>query len=304
MKIVGSSLFILMGLAGFGLKAEAATNTKEMYRLYNPNSGEHFYTADTNEKASLISVGWEDEGLGWLAPDKGDEVYRLYNPNAGDHHYTLNEAEKNLLIANGWEDEGLGWYSSVEKELPLYRAYNPNAKTGTHNYTTKEIEQNNLVSVGWEDEGIAWYACGDSDTPYVAKSTVTVGYYDETGNSIKAALVDKQAVDTVSKYTAPKIAGYRVKGADFQNVTFTKRDQTIRFVYEKIDVKLLQVRINYKDIYNKTIKNTDVFKVEENNSYVVKAVNIEGYRLQGEEQRILSNIKSDQSVTFVYEKIE
>lgn len=27
-----------------------ADTTQDMYRLYNPNSGEHFYTANVNEK--------------------------------------------------------------------------------------------------------------------------------------------------------------------------------------------------------------------------------------------------------------
>ncbi len=58
-----------------------------MYRLYNPNSGEHFYTANQKEQKYLVSIGWKVEGKGWDAPDKSEKpVYRLYNPNAGDHH--------------------------------------------------------------------------------------------------------------------------------------------------------------------------------------------------------------------------
>ncbi|MCR5048812.1 MAG: hypothetical protein K6A37_07640 [Saccharofermentans sp.] len=37
----------------------------EMYRLYNPNSSEHFYTADEGERGYLINLGWDDEGIGW-----------------------------------------------------------------------------------------------------------------------------------------------------------------------------------------------------------------------------------------------
>ena len=37
----------------------------DMYRLYNPNSGEHFYTASKGERNHLISLGWNDEGIGW-----------------------------------------------------------------------------------------------------------------------------------------------------------------------------------------------------------------------------------------------
>lgn len=129
-----------------------------MHRLYNPNSGEHFYTASDNEKNFLVSVGWNDEGEGWKAPETSSiPVYRLYNENAGDHHYTLNETEKNYLVSVGWKDEGIGWYSDDAKSVPLYRQYNPNAKTGSHNYTPNKKEHNFLVSNGWNDEGIAWY---------------------------------------------------------------------------------------------------------------------------------------------------
>ena len=29
-----------------------------MYRLYNPNSGEHHYTTSRSERDNLISIGW------------------------------------------------------------------------------------------------------------------------------------------------------------------------------------------------------------------------------------------------------
>ena len=66
-------------------------------------------------------------------------------------------SEKDSLIKAGWVYEGIGWYSSDEKEIPLYRQYNPNAKTGSHNYTTSKAENDMLVSLGWKEEGIAWY---------------------------------------------------------------------------------------------------------------------------------------------------
>ncbi len=131
---------------------------QSMYRLYNPNSGEHFYTVSAQEKAHLVSVGWNDEGIGWYAPKKSTTpVYRLYNPNAGDHHYTFNENERKQLISVGWNDEGIGWYSDDAKGVALYRQYNPNAKSGSHNYTTNKNENDHLVRIGWKEEGIGWY---------------------------------------------------------------------------------------------------------------------------------------------------
>ena len=130
--------------------------TIPMYRMYNPNSGEHFYTSNYSEIVNLGQAGWQYEDVAWYAPENGDEVYRLYNSNAGDHHYTLNSVERDMLITAGWSYEGVSWKSSGE--VPLYRVYNPNAQTGSHHYTTSQAEFNNLVSVGWRDEGIAWYA--------------------------------------------------------------------------------------------------------------------------------------------------
>lgn len=129
-----------------------------MKRLYNPNSGEHFYTSNPAEVNKLVSVGWKYEGIGWQAPERSNTpVYRLYNSNAGDHHYTTDLTERFSLIKAGWKDEGIGWYSDDNKGIPLYRQYNPNAVSGSHNYTTSQEENNYLASIGWRKEGIAWY---------------------------------------------------------------------------------------------------------------------------------------------------
>ena len=140
------------------VKPETPAKTVDMYRLYNPNSGEHFYTANAAEKDNLVSLGWKYEGIGWKAPATSNTpVYRVYNPNAGDHHYTTNKAERDNLISVGWKDEGIGWYSDDAQSLPIFRQYNPNAVAGAHNFTSSKGENDWLVSVGWKGEGIGWY---------------------------------------------------------------------------------------------------------------------------------------------------
>ncbi len=129
----------------------------DMFRLYNPNSGEHFYTASADERDVLVGLGWHGEGVGWVAPAEGAPVYRLYNPYAGDHHYTVSAFERDHLVQLGWTDEGVGWCSAGEKGVPVYRQYNPYARTGAHNYTTSEYEAKALVELGWLYEGIGWY---------------------------------------------------------------------------------------------------------------------------------------------------
>ncbi|MGI6116916.1 MAG: Ig-like domain-containing protein [Bilifractor sp.] len=129
-----------------------------MHRLYNPNSGEHFYTANVTERNHLVNCGWRYEGIGWKAPEKSSvPVYRLYNKVGGEHHYTTNLNERVSLIRAGWTDEGIGWYSDPAQHTPLYRQYNPNAFANNHNYTASTAERDWLISLGWRDEGIGWY---------------------------------------------------------------------------------------------------------------------------------------------------
>ncbi|WP_159722486.1 GW dipeptide domain-containing protein [Enterococcus sp. CSURQ0835] len=161
-KIFLSCLGGFAALACLSVSASAADEgSQTMFRLYNPNSGEHFYTAREAERDSLVSAGWNYEGLGWTAPQKSNvPVYRVYNPNDGDHHYTTSRGETEVLVQKGWQDEGIGWYSSEVKQHPIYRAYNPNAKAGAHHYTLQNGEIQALTAKGWDDEGIGWYALG------------------------------------------------------------------------------------------------------------------------------------------------
>ena len=146
----------------FSIKAYAVANLVAMYRLYNPNSGEHFYTANAKEMDTVVEAGWTYEGVAWTAPAKsGTPVYRVYNPNSGEHFYTKDINERDDLISLGWRDEGIGWFSAYEDGEPVYRLYNPNAagafEAGAHFYTMKEDERDILDALGWNYEGIGWY---------------------------------------------------------------------------------------------------------------------------------------------------
>ncbi len=61
-----------LGWIGEGPRFYSATDQEQelvpLYRLYNPNhkgTGSHHYTADENEKNTLVSQGWNDEGIAW-----------------------------------------------------------------------------------------------------------------------------------------------------------------------------------------------------------------------------------------------
>ncbi|MBQ3509756.1 MAG: hypothetical protein IJA90_07065 [Peptococcaceae bacterium] len=129
-----------------------------MYRLYNPNSGEHFYTGSVEERDMLDNVGWMYEGVAWNAPaNGGTPIYRLFNPNNSDHHYTGSIEERDMLVNVGWQYEGVCWNSASAGNLPQYRLFNPNADCGSHHYTGSIEERDYLVSLGWHYEGIGWF---------------------------------------------------------------------------------------------------------------------------------------------------
>ncbi len=140
---------------------ETKIETVSMFRLYNPNSGEHFYTGSVEERETLVGYGWQYEGVAWNAPVQAEawqNVFRLFNPNSGDHHYTMSTEERDFLVSLGWIYEGVAWNTATtEGNVPQYRLYNPNADCGSHHYTGSEEERDFLVSLGWHYEGIGWY---------------------------------------------------------------------------------------------------------------------------------------------------
>ena len=159
-KLLGKlvvGLGMLFGLGTFAFSNEIDVEAAILYRAYNPNTGEHLYTANASEVPSIVKHGWRNEGTAWEAPDTGTNVYRMFNPNnGGDHHYTLNQGEVNNLKKHGWRYEGVSWKSGGS--TPVYRLYNPNAKSGTHHFTTLANEKNHLIKVGWRYEGVAFYS--------------------------------------------------------------------------------------------------------------------------------------------------
>ena len=131
-----------------------------MYRIYNANTGEHFYTGSIEEREMLVRAGWNYEGVAFHSPNKGDPMYRLFNPNAGDHHYTGSAEERDMLINAGWRYEGVAFNSAAasEENHPQYRLYNPNAVSGSHHYTGSVEERDMLINAGWRYEGIGFYS--------------------------------------------------------------------------------------------------------------------------------------------------
>ena len=292
--LLGFSALALSATIAFADSAEAA----DMHRLYNPNSGEHFYTAATNEKNHLTKIGWRYEGIGWTSPSSGNPVYRLYNKNAGDHHYTMNANEKNHLVKVGWKYEGVGWYSDTKKAVPLYRAYNPNAKAGSHNYTANYGEQKNLLKHGWRNEGIGWY--GIKKTTPVTKYTVTIKHVCSDGKTLKSS---STTVEKGKNYTAKaeSLSGYTLKGSNTQTVT-VNGNKTITFNYTKNPAPITKYTVTIKHVGSdgKLLDNLTV-PVEKGKSYTANAGSYPGYTLKGNKTQTVT-VNDNTTITFNYTK--
>jgi hypothetical protein len=71
--------------------------------------------------------------------------------------FTISTAERKAMIGAGWVYEGIGFYSDTDKTVPIYRLYNPNAKSGYHFFTGSKSERDGLIKLGWRDERIGFY---------------------------------------------------------------------------------------------------------------------------------------------------
>lgn len=238
------SMILFSGLALFFTSTDAQAASQTLFRVYNPNSGEHFYTKDSNERKHLIKVGWHDEGTAWDTPASGITVYRLYNPNVGDHHYTMDKKEYDHLAKVGWRKEGEAFKSvdrnSKEKPIgiPVYRAYNPNARTGTHNFTINTNEQKHLIKVGWRDEKIAFYAHHGSNDYFTIKTVHKSGKTILKESSTKV----KEGFNYVGR--AENFPGYELVGNSTKEIKNIRSSQEIVFNYNKVNKDKLTSAIN------------------------------------------------------------
>lgn len=161
---------LLLGLAlsireATPAKAVTANFNGPVYRLYNPNSGEHVYTMGLTEKNNLVHLGWGYEGiLGTSYYTMNGQnydkipVYRLYSKNSGEHLYTTSNYEVNQLKNYDWVNEGIVFYDASHygsnQAIGIDRLYNPNS--GQHFYTNNSLETAFLIKLGWKYEQTAF----------------------------------------------------------------------------------------------------------------------------------------------------
>lgn len=142
-----------VGAAGLALQVDAVY----LHRTYNEVTGEHFYTANTNE---ADAAGFDFEVLGYFGLERQPRegfvpFYRCYWRPAGKHFYSRGVSCEGADANN----EGIiGHIGATPRAgtIPLLRLYNP--QNNDHLYTT-DLDEPVLavLNYGYQFEGIAGY---------------------------------------------------------------------------------------------------------------------------------------------------
>ncbi len=140
---------------------------QDVYRAYNPNSGDHLYTMSKDEFNYVVDKGWKNEAVAYAGYDWSTvPIYRIYNPNSGEHMFTTSQDEYFALYEATWIPEGIS-FGAAEQTMntqAVYRAFNPNAKgPGSHLFTKNASEIQHLVNLGWKNEGTAYFVPTGAD---------------------------------------------------------------------------------------------------------------------------------------------
>ena len=140
---------------------------KNVYRFRNLKNGFYLWTADENEKNTIVATlqgTWFLEGPAYkintvtnLSP-----LWRFVNIRGGYYLYTANPAEKASVIANlsgTWRYEGPAYNVSTNSSgSPVWRFRN--LQNGTYLYSADPNEKNTIVATlknTWLLEGPAYY---------------------------------------------------------------------------------------------------------------------------------------------------
>ena len=211
LAILLALMFISTGaVASFSTGVPPENNCKDsvpLYRFWNSETGDHFYTTDENEKNRVLTTKewmYTYEGIAAYVYQTQQTntlpLYRLWSSKTGDHFYTTDENEKNTaLTTKEWmyTYEGIAGYiypAQQTNTLPLYRLWN--SENNDHFYTTSETEKNRALEGQYIYEGIAGYACKsvtfDSSGPEIISATPSNGsFVAGTPVTVRAFVRDK-----------------------------------------------------------------------------------------------------------------
>lgn len=110
---ISSGYYVSQGNAGLVFRAPTEA-TVPLYRGFNPNEVEHYYTTSQKDMGTAIaSEVYLTEGTAaYVYPEQicgSIPLYYVWLPGK-DSFYTTNETEREDALKNGYEDQGVACY--------------------------------------------------------------------------------------------------------------------------------------------------------------------------------------------------
>lgn len=147
--------------------ATTSAENIDIYRFFNRTSGQHFFTASTAERDSVLAniPQYDYEGTAFRGAPTGastaSDVYRFNNLASGEHFYTISMVERDSIRENlplfRYENVAyLAHETQVTGTRPLYRFL---TDAGTHFYTADQGEKDSIIAnlPSYHFEGTAYW---------------------------------------------------------------------------------------------------------------------------------------------------
>ena len=110
-------MFIITRGVSYTINVNNPVNNAPLYRFYDVENGDHFYTASASEKNTIIAKWpniYQYEGITYyVSTTTGTPVYRFYDTKNGSHFFTASATEKAMVEAKWptiYQYEGVAFY--------------------------------------------------------------------------------------------------------------------------------------------------------------------------------------------------
>lgn len=149
----------------------ATEHLSPMYRFFNTQTGDHFFTASVDELNQVLKTqpDYRYEGVSGSTADKGvdtQDVFRFYDAKTGDHFYTASTSERDFVQKTmlDYHYEGVAFEAYTHPSAvgssgaTMERFFNTNTQKHMYTADTNEISLINTGKEGadWVDEGKAF----------------------------------------------------------------------------------------------------------------------------------------------------
>ncbi len=165
------------------IKIANTSGEAPVYRLYNSETKQHAYTANSVEVASLSANGYSNEGPEFYSCGSGERALYSLKKGTKTIYISPSSPEFQTLLNQSFEIIAPLMSTSRGATVPVYRLYN--STTNNHLFTSDFNEYGVAAGLGYKKEGIAFYACAAEQKPVYRMYSGLVGDHLYTVSSLE-----------------------------------------------------------------------------------------------------------------------